>query len=140
MNTYAIISVMKIITGGRYNGKTDYVQKILGYKKDDILDLGNIVPTTAVQTVRSYKVLSHTETFIRNALSDGIDPCRIIKDFVEANPDCVIICDEIGCGIVPSDPFDDNWREITGRLMCELVKEAGGLIRICNGIAEEFKP
>ena len=36
----------------------------------------------------------------------------------------VIICDEIGCGIVPIDRADENWRESVGRLCCAFGTES----------------
>ena len=55
------------------------------------------------------------------------------------NPDMVILCDEVGCGIVPIEPFQRQWREETGRLCCLLAQRAQRVERIFCGIAMTLK-
>ena len=130
---------MKIITGGRYNGKKEYVTDTLGYRMEDILDMSSDDPMKIAERLDDHAVLYRLESFVYNAVKNGMDPCRPILDHIDKNPDTVIVCDETGCGIIPGDKDQERSREITGRLMCELTKRAGSLIRIYNGIAEELK-
>ena len=37
--------------------------------------------------------------------------------------DLVIVCDEIGCGLVPVDAFEREYREAVGRIMTGLTKK-----------------
>ena len=129
---------MKIITGGRYNGKLEYVMDSLGFSEPDILDLKNISVPEAAAAINNYPVLYHLESFIKKALLDKADYDSVIKDYVAARPDCVIICDEVGSGVVPVEREDDEWREAVGRTMCRLAETAGGIIRVTYGTAEEL--
>ena len=51
----------------------------------------------------------------------------------------VITCDEIGCGVVPIEPNDENWREAVGRLCCALASEADAVIRVWAGVPQFIK-
>lgn len=50
-----------------------------------------------------------------------------------------VVCDEIGCGIVPLDPMDRAWREATGRLLCDLAARADRVIRVTGGLPQAIK-
>lgn len=54
-------------------------------------------------------------------------------------PDCIVICDEIGCGVVPMNREERDWRERTGRLCCELAKRAERVERIFCGLPMVLK-
>ncbi|MFI3169502.1 MAG: bifunctional adenosylcobinamide kinase/adenosylcobinamide-phosphate guanylyltransferase [Faecalibacterium sp.] len=56
-----------------------------------------------------------------------------------AAQDCVIICDEIGCGIVPLAKEERIWREVTGRTACRLAQEATAVYKLEAGIPIRLK-
>lgn len=51
----------------------------------------------------------------------------------------VVVCDEVGCGIVPLDPDDRAWRERVGRLCCDLAARADAVVRVVCGIPQMIK-
>ena len=51
----------------------------------------------------------------------------------------MIICDEIGNGIVPLDAFEREYREHTGRILIELAGKADEVVRIICGIQQRIK-
>jgi len=51
----------------------------------------------------------------------------------------IIICDELGCGVVPLDRADREWRERTGRLCCELAAKADRVDRVFCGLVMQIK-
>ena len=51
----------------------------------------------------------------------------------------ILITDEIGCGIVPADPFDRAYREMVGRYCCSLADGAEQVWRICCGLGQRIK-
>lgn len=55
------------------------------------------------------------------------------------HPDTVIICDEVGSGIVPLDSFEREYRERLGRLLCEIAAKAERVERIVCGIGQRIK-
>ena len=64
---------------------------------------------------------------------------RYLDMILEKNPNAVITCDEIGCGVVPIDRADENWREAVGRLCCALAQEADAVVRVIAGVPQFIK-
>ncbi len=49
------------------------------------------------------------------------------------------MCDEIGCGLVPVDAFEREYREAVGRIMTGLTKKAVRADRVICGIGYVIK-
>ncbi len=58
---------------------------------------------------------------------------------IAANVRLVVISDEIGCGIVPLTEEDRNYRELTGRLLCQIAENAEAVYRMTCGVAQKIK-
>ena len=50
-----------------------------------------------------------------------------------------VICDEVGCGVVPLERADRERREAIGRLCCQLAKQAQAVYRLQCGLAMLLK-
>ncbi|MDM8238823.1 bifunctional adenosylcobinamide kinase/adenosylcobinamide-phosphate guanylyltransferase [Pseudoflavonifractor phocaeensis] len=50
-----------------------------------------------------------------------------------------VICDEVGCGVVPMERADRERREAIGRLCCQLAKQAQAVYRLQCGLAMRLK-
>ena len=59
--------------------------------------------------------------------------------WLDLDNDILLVTDEIGCGVVPIDPVERQWREETGRLCCLLAQRAQRVERIFCGIAMTLK-
>ena len=70
---------------------------------------------------------------------DGADVRALTGQLLLEHPDCIIISDEIGNGIVPMEHEEREYRELTGRLLCELANKADRVERIVCGIGERIK-
>lgn len=64
---------------------------------------------------------------------------EIINDIYEANPDIILICDEVGGGIVPLKKEDRIYREAVGRALCCAVKKSDRVERVMCGIGQCLK-
>ncbi|MDO4293764.1 MAG: bifunctional adenosylcobinamide kinase/adenosylcobinamide-phosphate guanylyltransferase [Eubacteriales bacterium] len=84
-------------------------------------------------------VINRLHRWIRERLTDGGDPEEELFAFLERCPDCVLIGDEIGNGIVPVDAFEREYRERTGRLLEELAYRAKEVELILCGISRRIK-
>lgn len=62
-----------------------------------------------------------------------------LEKYIVKHPDCVIICDEVGGGVVPIRVEDRMYREATGRVCCELAKKADAVYRVFCGIGQRIK-
>ena len=85
-----------------------------------------------------YPNLPKTENLheiVREMLEENRDP-QSLPDELRGR---VITCDEIGCGVVPIDRADENWREAVGRLCCALAQEADAVVRVIAGVPQFIK-
>ena len=57
----------------------------------------------------------------------------------EQNPEIILVTNELGYGVVPVDRFDREYRERTGRICCEISKEAKEVPRVICGIGTVIK-
>lgn len=75
------------------------------------------------------------------AVSGQMQPAalRSAERICRENPEVIIICDEIGCGIVPLEKSDRDYRENVGRIMCRVVERAEHVERLICGIPQRLK-
>ncbi len=62
-------------------------------------------------------------------------PARILKEGRQR----IIISDEIGCGVVPVDAFQREYRELAGRIACRIAAEASAVWQVTAGIGRCIK-
>lgn len=107
---------MIFVTGPMFSGKREYLQKAL-----------NLTP----------EELSARAAFDVETLAAGEEELETLAlrlsqfDFVTAN--------EVGCGVVPIDPEQRQFRERAGRLSCLLAQRADTVIRVCCGLPQVLK-
>ena len=131
---------MKLIIGGYSQGKLNYTLRKIGEKEYRIFD-GTLPEYTKIDTdtTNTIIIINHLHTFIKTSMQRGENPKESILDFITKYPDCILISDEIGNGIVPMDAFEREYREQTGRILIELAKEAEEVIRVICGIGQKIK-
>lgn len=72
---------------------------------------------------------------IKDCLAAKKDPMLLVPQLIGK----VVICDEIGCGIVPCSKEEDAWREAVGRVCCALAAQADLVVRVSMGIAQVIR-
>lgn len=65
--------------------------------------------------------------------------CNQLDALMQRYPDISFICNEIGNGIVPMDPEERLWREVTGRVLIHLAREADHFERVIAGMGQVIK-
>lgn len=124
---------MKLITGGAYQGKLEYAKKI--YPGAEWTD-GAECP---LQAVTECGAMYNFQTFVRRWLKAGMTKEGLIREILEKNMQMIIVCDEIGCGLVPVDAFEREYREAVGRICSVLAGEAERVDRVVCGIGTRIK-
>ena len=77
--------------------------------------------------------------FIRRWLEAGREKEELTDLILERQGEIVLVWDEMGCGLVPTDAFDREYREAAGRICTELAAEAARVDRVVCGIARRLK-
>lgn len=112
---------MILIIGGAHCGKRHYAAACLGY---DLEQMSNQLDDAPVL----YD--------LQRLLQECTDYEMLLPMLRQKQ---IIICDEVGCGVVPMDAHERRWRETVGRVCCLLAHEADKVIRIQCGIGTVIK-
>ena len=76
---------------------------------------------------------------LHRALRQQPEADAALEQWLTEHPDGIIICDEVGCGVVPVEPAQRARREAVGRLCCRLAERAERVERIFCGLPMVLK-
>lgn len=124
---------MKFITGGAYQGKLEYAKRL--YPDAKWADGAG----GSFEELLSCGAVNHFHLFVRRWLREGRTPKELTKAILDKNSSLIIVCDEIGCGLVPVDAFEREYREAVGRICTELVKYADEVHRVTCGVGVRLR-
>ena len=113
---------MILILGGAYAGKKAYARS-LGYEDGDFSE----DPFDDKPVLTGLETLVRKEPEIGGALFDSL----LKKE--------LILCAEVGSGVIPLERTDRIYRESVGRLCVRLAKEAEAVVRVVAGIPSVIK-
>ncbi len=107
---------MIFVTGPMFSGKREYLQKALGLSLEEL----------SARAAFDVETLAAGEENLEDLAA------RLSHyDFVIAN--------EVGCGVVPMEAEQRQFRERAGRLSCLLAQRADTVIRVCCGLPQVLK-
>ena len=129
---------MILIFGGAYQGKLEYAQERFGISDADIYHCTDEI--TALEIPIDKKIINNLENWILALVKAEVNVSDALRQLIDANPNTIIICTDISCGIVPMSPQDREWREAVGRSMAVLSREAAEVVRVFCGIPTVLKP
>ncbi len=131
---------MILIIGGKSQGKRQFARRLLGIQEASFVDGGQ----ASWEEFRDGKLVCNLHQMICRRLSEGAEPgeleARMARELMEQDPDRVILTDEIGSGIVPLDWREREYREIAGRISCQLAAGASQVWRVVAGLGMQIKP
>ncbi len=108
---------MILIVGGMAQGKTEFAKSF-----------------------NNLKVIDDLHLYIKDRVYAGKSEDEILSEIMAMDIDnAVIIANEVGCGIVPIEKNERDYREICGRILIRLAKKASHVYRMVLGFAEEVK-
>ncbi len=113
---------MILVIGARASGKRAYVES-LGYGPGDIAD----------GVMDEKPVLYNLQDL---TLPDPEGAGALYDRLLEKE---IVVCDEVGSGVIPLEKERRLGREATGRLCCRLAKEAEKVVRLVAGIPTVIK-
>lgn len=132
---------MRLIFGGAYQGKLDYAKEKYNLTDADIYFCGveEAYDPAGPFIDFSGKAVCGLEEFVLRCVRSGTEA----KDYLEAHrsewKDMIIICTDISAGVVPFDKEARAWREMVGRTLVYLGKEAEEVTRIFCGLPQKIK-
>ncbi len=139
---------MELYIGGYAQGKTEYVLREKKLSSDDVFDGAafswEVCLEKIADAVGEKQIFAHFETWVRHGIawekrSGKAAVEELVKEVFAARPDLIVISDEVGNGIVPLEPFEREYRERLGRILCCLARQAKRMERILCGVGQRLK-
>ena len=113
---------MILVIGPRASGKREYV-KTLGYADAQLAD----------GVLDERPVVFNVQDMVANAPEASLS---LLPELLKKE---VVVCDEVGAGVIPLERSQRDMREATGRLCVSLAKEAVRVVRVNAGIPQVIK-
>lgn len=120
---------MILIVGGQAAGKKSYARQRFG------LAAQSLTPEQALHA----PLVADLQDLICQLLETGQDVVAYIAQLMAENPQAVILCDEVGQGIVPLDRAQRAYREAVGCACCRLAAASDEVIRLVCGLPQRIK-
>jgi len=130
---------MHLIFGGAYQGKLDYAKERYQLKEQDIFFCSAEEESAGPYLDFTKKAVYRLEEFVLSCVRCGMEAA----DYLEANREkwsgTVFICTDISSGVVPFEQGLRAWREMVGRTLMYLGKDAEEVTRIFCGLPQKIK-
>lgn len=94
---------------------------------------------TDEQTIMQADLITHFELFVRREMEAGRDPYVFAERLMQENQDAFVTADEIGCGIVPMEAFERDYRETDGRICQRIAAYSEEVHRVICGLGMRIK-
>ena len=134
---------MIFVIGGVHQGKLDYTLKLTKFNNEDVIDCLNIGSLKIDEVLTDNSPVVYNFNILIKELLKLYDNEDVVKEKINSmlknNRKLVIISNEIGYGIVPIDKFERRYRELTGRICCQVAKESEEVHRVICGIGTVIK-
>lgn len=132
---------MKLVIGGRAQGKLNYVLQHMTDENYQIYD--GVFPDEGelfnLNKKNEWLIVNHFHNWVNKELKENRNPEEELEAFLKKGVRFVIISDEIGNGIVPVDAFERDYRDRTGRMLITLASQADEVVRVLCGIGQKIK-
>lgn len=126
---------MRLVIGGAWQGKRDWAVRQWAVDPSLVMDGADC----REEALKKSAVIDHFHLLVRRWMAAGEDAVMKTEAMLRENPDIIVISDEVGCGIVPVDKGEREYREVHGRICCYLAGQADEVVRVCCGIGQYIK-
>lgn len=126
---------MELIFGGAYQGKLAYLKRHIGLSEEKIGFCNAETPSIPSDTA----AVCGLHLYILAAIRAEIDPLEKIRRTFSKDSQVIVLCDDLSACLVPMDPEQRLWRELTGKALQYLAGESSRVIRIFCGIESVLK-
>ena len=125
---------MVLIFGGAYQGKVEFVLEKFDLSEKDVFNC-----TDSEDIDYTCKVINNLDRRILGWVREETEARDELDEVIEILRDKIIIVNDISQGVVPMEKELRAWREMVGRTMLYLSKEADEVYRVFCGIGQQIK-
>jgi adenosyl cobinamide kinase/adenosyl cobinamide phosphate guanylyltransferase len=126
---------MILIFGGAYQGKLAYALDRFNLTENDV----SRCSSDDINMPVAKKIIYEVDKWILALIKKDADVEDAVRQFITAHKETIVICNDISCGVVPSDPVLRKWREAVGRALTVLSHNSDEVIRLFCGIQTRIK-
>lgn len=137
---------MVLIIGGAWQGKLAFARELAREKKTAYEPKTSYESckvaessTDSLEAVLDCEIIHGFHEYVRRLLKENKSVEAFIEEIERQNPEVIITSNELGCGIVPTDRDDREWREASGRASVRLAGNSVRVYRLVCGIASRIK-
>ena len=125
---------MVLIFGGAYQGKVEFALEKFDLSEKDVFNC-----TDSEGIDYTCKVINNLDRRILGWVREETEARDELDEVIEILRDKIIIVNDISQGVVPMEKELRAWREMVGRTMLYLSKEADEVYRVFCGIGQQIK-
>lgn len=125
---------MVLIFGGAYQGKVEFALEKFDLSEKDVFNC-----TDSEDIDYTCKVINNLDRRILGWVREETEARDELDEVIEILRDKIIIVNDISQGVVPMEKELRAWREMVGRTMLYLSKEADEVYRVFCGIGQQIK-
>jgi adenosyl cobinamide kinase/adenosyl cobinamide phosphate guanylyltransferase len=122
---------MILVIGGAGQGKLAYALDKWGISAAEVAN--------DFKNAENARIFCDFQQAVQKTVAAGEDPAEKLEILLTRNPGLIVLCDEVGCGVVPMDREERVWRETVGRLCCRMAGQAERVDRVFCGLAMRLK-
>jgi len=126
---------MEVYIGGYAQGKLAYVKQV--HQGEDLCVVDDCFNLSQEQAGRL--VLYGMHRMIRELLELERDPQTFFEEVFDQYPNCIVICDEVGNGVVPVDQKEREYRDKVGEILILAAEKADRVERVICGLGQRIK-
>jgi len=126
---------MILIFAGVYQGKLAYALERFKPAESELYKCNS----DDIELPKNKKILYEIDQWILALVKKDLDVEEAVRRVIDSNPDAVVICNDISCGLVPVDPVLRKWREAVGKSLTLLSHNADEVIRLFCSIPTRIK-
>lgn len=106
---------------------------------EEPLDLARVILTQ--QEALDVLVIDCLTLWLSNAILVGQEPCfdQLIETAAESLMQCILVTNEVGCGIVPENALARRFRDLAGTLNQKAAERATEVYWMCFGVPLRVK-
>lgn len=129
---------MILIIGGAHQGKGAFARELSGLGQEEFGRLAADGEREEPESAAGRRYLLNFHRFLGRLMEQGADTDAYVGRILGDLPD-IITMDEVGCGIVPLERRDRDYREAVGRAGQRMAARADRVFRVMCGIPVQIK-
>lgn len=132
---------MILVIGGSNQGKLAWVKERYGFTDEEIAfgKMLDVQPGKPLNLEGCKAMYGLHKVMLQTVEWSDADRKALVDQLLHLPEDFVVICKEIGLGLVPVEQAGREYRETVGRACCDLAAASSEVWRVFCGLGQQIK-